>query len=496
MAISLHDLSSQASPLDDVKHLKLSDDKTPSELTTDVISVHSSIRSYRLYKRRFVGIVILNIVSGMTWPWFGPIANDTANEFGITLDQVNWLGNVMALVYLPVSLSVPEIIRRYGIRRCCDIGAAALLVSAWIRYAGTVQSLSNRGAYALLFFGQASEVSNIPSFQFFAAIAQPIFQVIGPKYSETWFDLRGRTTATMIAAIANPVGGALGQLLSPIVGDTRQSILVLGIMSTVAAPFVFLISAAPPTPPTYSASKQTPGILSLLRVMCSKDRSTDPSMTPRERLDFAIVWFVFGVLSSALNVFAILTAQILQPMGYTSDTAGLMGAALLLSGIVGAIVSAPLFDRVFTTHLAITTKILVPILGGAWLSFIWAVKPNNEGGLYAICVLIGVASVTMLPVSLELACEVTRNADGSSALLWFACNLFAVIFILAEGALRAGPDANPPLNMRRALILSGTTVMISSVFVLFLQGKQTRKQIDADKLQQAQTRPTERLVEA
>jgi hypothetical protein len=37
--------------------------------------------------------------------------------------------------------------------------------------------------------------------QFFASIAQPIYQVIGPKYSETWFNLNGRTTATMVIAI-------------------------------------------------------------------------------------------------------------------------------------------------------------------------------------------------------------------------------------------------------------------------------------------------------
>lgn len=49
-----------------------------------------------------------------------------------------------------------------------------------------------------------------------------------------------------------------------------------------------------------------------------------------------------------------------------------MGACLLLSGIVAAIVTAPLFDRVFTHHLAITIKLIVPILAGTWLSLIWA----------------------------------------------------------------------------------------------------------------------------
>lgn len=52
--------------------------------------------------------------------------------------------------------------------------------------------------------------------------------------------------------------------------------------------------------------------------------------------------------------------------------AGYMGATLLLAGLVTAIITSPLFDRVFTRHLAITCKILCPILGGMWLSLIWA----------------------------------------------------------------------------------------------------------------------------
>ncbi|KAJ7072374.1 major facilitator superfamily domain-containing protein [Mycena amicta] len=478
---SLHDESDKGSPVELEDKKQLSPSEADDNAAADVLSVHS--QTYKLYRRRFAGIaglVILNIAGGMPWPWFGPIANDVVVDFGITLDEVNWLGNVVACVFLPVSLLIPDIIRRFGIRRCCDIGAVAMIISAWVRYAGTVHSLPSGGAYALLFIGQV-----------FSAIAQPIFQVIGPKYSETWFNLRGRVTATMVVAIANPVGGALGQLLSPIVGTTRQSILILAIISTVAAPCVLLISAAPPTPPTYSASKRAPGLLSLLRVMVNKGRSLDPPMTVRERIDFVIIFCVFGVLSAAVNVFGILSGEILQPVGYSSDTAGFMGAVLLLSGIVAAIVTSPLFDRVFTSHLAITAKALVPVLAVAWLSMVWAVRPHNTAALYALCAIIGITSVTMLPVSLELAVEITRNADGSSALLWFACNGLAIIFILVEGALRAGSDASPPLNMRNALIFNGAVVMIFAASVFFLRGQQTRKQVDREKVEKSQARTNE-----
>lgn len=37
--------------------------------------------------------------------------------------------------------------------------------------------------------------------QFISGIAQVIFLVMPPKFSELWFDLEGRTTATMVMSI-------------------------------------------------------------------------------------------------------------------------------------------------------------------------------------------------------------------------------------------------------------------------------------------------------
>jgi FLVCR family MFS transporter 7 len=81
-----------------------------------------------------------------------------------------------------------------------------------LRYAGTITSLSSESAYALLILGQVrTPLLNISMslnhsyldhhMQFLSAISQPIFQVLGPKYSEMWFDLKGRTTATMVIAV-------------------------------------------------------------------------------------------------------------------------------------------------------------------------------------------------------------------------------------------------------------------------------------------------------
>jgi hypothetical protein len=47
------------------------------------------------------------------------------------------------------------------------------------------------------------------------------------------------------------------------------------------------------------------------------------------------------------------------------------GGVLIVSGIIAAVVTAPLFDRVFTKHLGLVAKLLVPVLAIAWLSLIW-----------------------------------------------------------------------------------------------------------------------------
>ncbi|TCD60820.1 hypothetical protein EIP91_009489 [Steccherinum ochraceum] len=446
---------------------------------SDTGSHGEAVVHYRSYRRRFLGLVSLMLLaatSGMVWPWFGPISNNVSSEFGFTLDQINWFGNTVNFVYLPVSVLVPVLFSRYGIRFTCYLGAVFMLMSAWVRYAGTAHNVSTNGAYALIMAGQI-----------LGGFAQPIFQILGPKYSEVWFNIRERTTATMIMSLANPVGGAIAQILSPVFSSTRTSILYLGVISTVATPFVFLIGEKPPTPPTYAAAQSQSSFMSLARAMMGTEPTSSPAyMTPHERLDFAIVAFEFGLLVGVVNAFSVLTSQFFEPYGYSDDTSGFLGAALLLVGLVAAIVTAPLFDRVLTHHLALTAKILCPIVAASWLSMIWAVRPHNVGALYALMAIIGGSSLTLLPVALELAAELTRNADGSSAVMWFFGNFFGIVYVLVNGALRGSETANPPLNMHRALIFQGAFICGSVVLVVFLKGRQARREMDEMKAKEGE----------
>lgn len=45
-----------------------------------------------------------------------PLRHSVSRDFGFSLDQVNWLTNVVSFIYIPSSLVVPIICMRYGIR--------------------------------------------------------------------------------------------------------------------------------------------------------------------------------------------------------------------------------------------------------------------------------------------------------------------------------------------------------------------------------------------
>ena len=48
-------------------------------------------------------------------------------------------------------------------------------------------------------------------------------------------------------------------------------------------------------------------------------------------------------------------------------------------------------------------------------------KEDNAVCLFVLFGVIGAASLTLLPVAIELSVEVTKNAHASSAVLWCSC---------------------------------------------------------------------------
>lgn len=77
-----------------------------------------------------------------------------------------------------------------------------ILVGNWIRYAGTK---ANGGIFGLAMLGQI-----------LIGFAQPFCLSAPTRYSDLWFSDHGRTSATALATLANPLGAAIGQLVDSV----------------------------------------------------------------------------------------------------------------------------------------------------------------------------------------------------------------------------------------------------------------------------------------
>ncbi|KAG8837040.1 hypothetical protein FRC18_010159 [Serendipita sp. 400] len=435
---------------------------------------------YKLYKRRWLGIITLvlyNVISGMNGQFFGPIT--TSGLFIQHLIQreliLNWTSNIVNLVYIPVTFLTVHLTKKLGLKKIVLLGGVNLLLANWIRAAAIAPSLNANGKFALMMIAQV-----------FVAFAQGCCQINTVRYSELWFDLRGRVVATMLTNISNPLGGAIASLILP-QANTKWAILIGAFIATAVFPFGFLLQERPPTPPTFAGNTVNPGMKSLLRALAGKEPIDSPQyMDLRDRIDFGLIYMVFGIICAATAAWSNFGNQTYGPYGYAQTRVGLFDATILLAGIVAAVTGAPLIGRLFGGKIQWAVRILLPIISACWVAQIWNVKPANDGGIFAVMAIVGICSFLLLPVGLELAAEVTRNAEASCGLLWLNVNFVGFFWILIEDHLRAGPDAKPPYNMTQALIFNGTTIATAAAITMVgLRGKQKRREKDVEKLHEA-----------
>lgn len=99
---------------------------------------------------------------------------------------------------------------------------------------------------------------------------------------------------------------------------------------------------------------------------------------------------------------------------------------------------------------------------------------------------LGAASFGLVPVALEYLVEISYplGPEVGSTVCWTGGQFFGGLFIIIENELKAGVGANPPLNMRRALIFQAVVALVVMPLPLWLGMKGARvvrKRMEVDK---------------
>ncbi|KAK4103213.1 MFS general substrate transporter [Parathielavia hyrcaniae] len=392
---------------------------------------------YKVYKRRFFGLVqltLLNIVVSWDWLTFAPVASHAAVYFGTTETVINWLSTAFMFAFAFIAPVVIYVLHQ-GPKKSIVTAAVLILVGNWIRFAGCHSS--SGGLFGVVMFGQI-----------LTGLAQPFVLAAPTRYSDLWFTNRGRVAATALTSLANPFGAALGQLIVPFwvtqPSDVSRMVLYVSIISSISAIPAFFIPSQPPSPPAPSCKTPKLSLRASARLLVGQ-------------LEFWLLVVPFAVYVGLFNSLSSLLNQILLPHGYTDEEAGIAGALLIVVGLVSSAAISPVIDRTKSYLLAI--RVAVPLIALCYLAFIWMPGTREVGGggvagPYVLMAVLGAASFSLLPVVVEYLVELTHPITPAitSTLAWSGGQVLGGVFIVVSGALKAGEGASPPGDMRDALV--------------------------------------------
>ncbi|XP_063311412.1 solute carrier family 49 member A3 [Pelobates fuscus] len=432
---------------------------------------------FKVYKRRwfFLGVVcLLNCSNAMLWISFAPVANFTASFFKTTLDTINWLAIVYVIIAIPFGFGASWLLDTLGLKSAVILSSWLNMVGSLIRSASVIYFLNTRSSNLIyLFIGQC-----------LCAVAQPLVICVPAKLAAVWFPEHQRATANMLAAMSNPIGILLANLISPAIVTEETYIPVLFGIYGIPAVLACVMATAgisekePPTPPSASAVNLVPEpfFSGLKQLMTNKA--------------YIILMLSFGSGVGLFTAFSSFLEQILCYKGYSNFFAGLCGALFIFFGFVGALLCGLYVDR--TKKFTEVVKICFCLSSLASIAFAVVSSLRDQAvWLGIISLLFGFFGFAAYPIAMELAVECSHpvGEGTSTGLSFISGQIQSLIYMLLLQSLTRTVAASSLSSCGEGqieisdwsvstLVMAGLGSLGSCVFVIFFHTDYKRLQLE------------------
>ena len=378
--------------------------------------------------------MLLNICSQILWISYATVTLEATTYYNVSEFEILFLSTIFMIVYIPVTFITNWFINRFGFK--IGVGFGALL----------------NGVFGFLRFLVGPNYLLILFFSIMIAISQPFFLNTVTLLSANWFPESERTTATGLSVISQLLGIALGMVLTPIlviVFSFEIMLFIYGIFSLIIG-IIFIIFARdkPPIAPSIKLTEENVIVKgSLKRLIFNKL--------------FWILIIIFLVGLGAFNMVTTYIELIVAPRGLTAIDAGNLGGIMLIGGIVGSVLMSILSDKLRKRIILIKISLLI-----AFVAFLAISLANNAIMLYIFGFLLGFGLLSVGPVVLEYAVDITVPVPEatSNGMLMMVGAVGGIIFILGfEGFTTPSGDYLP------ALIVLSILSLVSFILSFFLK---------------------------
>jgi len=283
------------------------------------------------------------------------------------------------------------------------------------------------------------------------AVSQPFMMNSISTVAAKWFPIKERATASGLVSVASFLGIAIGQVLSPLLFikyGIASMLLIYGVVAAATALiFVIFTREAPPTPPCPPGQETRALMLDGLRRMLKMK-------------DVWILMILFLVGMGVFNGISTWIESIVRPRGFTISQAGNLGGALLIGGIVGAIIIPVLSDRLRKRKIFLLAGMALSIpglVGAIFAGSYWLVL----GSMF----MLGFFLMSLAPVGYQYAAEITYPApEGTSNGLINLAGQASVVFIYGMETFKSKDGSFTP----SLLILVGL-MAVCVILILWLK---------------------------
>ncbi|XP_029021420.1 solute carrier family 49 member A3 [Betta splendens] len=438
--------------------------------------------SLKVYKRRWFVLLVLcllNCSNATIWLTFAPVAYQSAQYLGVSLEDINWLSLVYMVVAIPLSFGTTWMLDTLGLRITLIVGSWLNMIGAVLRFVGKPVNVGSKLLYPVVMLGQT-----------FGALAQPLIVFTPTKLAAHWFPDNQRATANMITSMCNPLGLLFANIISPRVAQTSEQIPALMLVYAIPACIICFLatvgirSSTPPTPPSASAesSGSEPFVQGIKLLLRNKA--------------YLILLLCFGSGVAVFTCFTALLEQILCVQGYTNDFAGLCGALFIVFGIVGACALGLYVDK--TKNFTEAIKVNMSFTALACIAFsVVSLMRQQKVAIAAICSLLGFFGFSIYPAAMELSVECTYPVGEatSAGLIFISGQIQSVVYMVLLQVLSVRLADSPLLTCGdvvfswkvSTLVMAGVFSVFTCCFVLFFHTRYRRLEAEEQATHRSQS---------
>lgn len=407
-------------------------------------------KSFRVYGYRWVvlaAFMLVNLAIQMLWICFAPITGPAAKYYGVTDLSIGLLAMSFMFIYVPISMPVSWLIDKLGYYKAVGLGSVLMAVFALLR--GFV----------------GSQFTWVMICTLGIAIAQPFMLNAVSTVAAKWFPLEERATASGLALVANFIGIALGEVVTPglyLQYGIPVMLKIYGVVACVAAViFIIFTREAPPTPPGETGQGDKALVLGGLK-----------EMMKMPNIWLLLVLFLVGM--GVFNGISTWIEDIVRPRGFSITDAGNLGGALLLGGIIGAAIFPLLSDKLHRRKIFLQLGLLLAIPG-----LIGSTYSTSVGLMMASMFVLGFFLMGLAPIGYQYAAEITRPApEGTSNGLLNLAGQASVVFIYGMEAMKAADGSFTPSLLIMVVMMAITAgLMFLLTESTMMVGKAVEKEV-------------------